>query len=241
MSTNPEVAPVKDQPNMIKGIIARAGQILFLFLFLGIVLFLGSGDIHWIAAWIFLGISILSVVINSVFMLRANPETIAERGRAKGWQDWDKLVSGMWAVVQYLLLPLVAALDHRFNWSGDIGVFWQGIGAIVYAISLTLSGWAMISNAYFSTAARIQSDRGQQVCSTGPYHYVRHPGYVGFILQSPGIAILLGSLWSLIPAVVACMLMIMRTRYEDQMLLTELPGYTVYAQDVRYRLLPGVW
>jgi protein-S-isoprenylcysteine O-methyltransferase Ste14 len=231
----------KDQSNLTGGIIARGGQILFLFIFLGLILFLGSGNIHWTAAWIFLGISIASVTINSFFMLRTSPETVAERGRAKGWQDWDKLVSGLWAGVQYLILPLVAALDQRFGWSGEIGIFWQGIGALLYALSLALSGWAMITNAYFSTAARVQSDRGQQVCNTGPYHYVRHPGYVGFVLQSPSIAILLGSVWALIPAIVASILMIIRTIFEDRMLKEELTGYKEYAQEVKYCLLPGVW
>ncbi len=226
---------------MVGGIIVRAGQILFVFVFLGLVLFIGSGNIRWTAAWVFLGISLVSVAINSIFMLRTSPETVAERGRAKGWQDWDKLVSGLWAGAQYLLLPLVAALDQRYRWSGEIGILWQGIGALVYVLSLALSGWAMISNAYFSTAARIQSDRGQQVCRNGPYHFLRHPGYAGFVLQSPSIAILLGSVWALIPAITASVLMIIRTRLEDRMLQAELHGYTEYAQEVRYRLLPGLW
>jgi protein-S-isoprenylcysteine O-methyltransferase Ste14 len=241
MTTTIETPPSKKQTGIIAGIFARAGQILFLFVFLGLVLFLGSGHIRWTAAWVFLGISLLSVAINAVFMLRTSPETVAERGQAKGWQDWDKLVSGMWAVMQYLLLPLLAALDARFGWSGEIGIIWHGIGVLVYALSLALSGWAMISNAYFSTAARIQTDRGQQVCRTGPYHYVRHPGYAGFVLQSLGIAILLGSVWALIPAILAGVLMIIRTSLEDRMLHKELVGYKEYTQDVRYRLLPGVW
>jgi protein-S-isoprenylcysteine O-methyltransferase Ste14 len=230
-----------NQPSVISGIFLRAGQILFMFIFLGLVLFLGSGTIHWPAAWVFLGISLVSVAINAVFMLLTSPETVAERGRAKGWKDWDKLVSGLWAGVQYLLLPLVAALDQRFDWTGEIGIKLQGVGAAIYALSLALSGWAMISNAYFSTAARIQADRGQQVCRSGPYRFVRHPGYVGFVLQSPSIAILLGSVWALLPAIVASVLMIIRTILEDRMLQAELEGYTEYAQEVRYRLVPRVW
>ncbi len=36
-------------------------------------------------------------------------------------------------------------------------------------------------------------------------------------------------------------LMILRTALEDQTLQKELAGYGEYAQQVRYRLLPGVW
>ncbi len=233
--------PSADQPGVTAGVLARAGQILFVFILLGLILFLGAGTIHWPAAWVFLVISVVSVAINAIFMLRTSPETVAERGLAKGWHKWDKLISGLWAVFQYLLLPLVAALDQRYDVTGEIGFLWQGMGAMVYALSLALSGWAMISNAYFSTAARIQTDRGQQVCRSGPYRFVRHPGYVGFIVQSPAIAILLGSIWALIPAIVASVLMLIRTIMEDRMLQAELPGYSDYSQEVRYRLLPGVW
>jgi protein-S-isoprenylcysteine O-methyltransferase Ste14 len=118
---------------------------------------------------------------------------------------------------------------------------WQLLGATVYAFSLALSSWAMITNAYFSTVARIQSERDQQVCRTGPYRYVRHPGYIAFMLQSLSTAILLGSLWAIIPAVLAMTCIILRTIFEDRMLLEELEGYPQYAREVRYRLVPGLW
>jgi protein-S-isoprenylcysteine O-methyltransferase Ste14 len=241
MSVSPEPSSEKQQPNLIKGILARGGQILFMFIVLGLILFIGSGDLHWRAAWIYLGIGILSVLVNSFFMLRTSPETVAERGTAKGWRDWDKLISGLWAAAQYLFLPLIAALDHRFGWTGEISIHWQISGALVYALSLALSGWAMITNAYFSTAARIQTDRGQKVCKSGPYRYVRHPGYIGFGLQSVSTALLLGSAWALIPAVLAVALMVTRTVFEDHMLRAELSGYEEYTHEVRFQLIPGIW
>jgi protein-S-isoprenylcysteine O-methyltransferase Ste14 len=233
----------KDQHNqeVTSGILARGGQILFMFVFLGVVLFLSAGNLKWTAAWAYLGISLVSVVINAYFMLRTSPETVAERGQAKGWKNWDKLVSGLWASTQYLILPLVAGLDERFHWSGEIGLVGQGIGGLVYSFSLAVSGWAMITNAYFSTAARIQSDRGQQVCKSGPYRYIRHPGYASFFLQTLSVAILLGSWWALIPAIITGVLMVIRTALEDRMLQEELAGYKEYTQEVKYRLLPGVW
>jgi len=104
-----------------------------------------------------------------------------------------------------------------------------------------VNGWAMITNAFFSTAARIQSDRGQQVCRSGPYRYIRHPAYASIVIQSISMAVLLGSLWALIPAIAASVLIITRTALEDRMLLAELAGYKEYGQVVRYRLVPGLW
>jgi protein-S-isoprenylcysteine O-methyltransferase Ste14 len=111
----------------------------------------------------------------------------------------------------------------------------------VFTAGMALFGWAMITNAYFSTAARIQSDRGQTVCRSGPYRFVRHPGYSGTILQSVGTSFLLGSLWSLIPTAAAVACMVARTVLEDRMLQDELTGYKDFARDVPHRLIPGVW
>jgi protein-S-isoprenylcysteine O-methyltransferase Ste14 len=51
----------------------------------------------------------------------------------------------------------------------------------------------------------------------------------------------LGSLWALIPAILLCPLLVLRTIWEDRTMLEELPGYMDYTQRVRYRLIPGVW
>jgi protein-S-isoprenylcysteine O-methyltransferase Ste14 len=108
-------------------------------------------------------------------------------------------------------------------------------------LSLAFASWAMIENAFFSTAVRIQTDRGQTVCQTGPYRFVRHPGYVGFILQSLATPILLGSIWALLPGMAAGIALVVRTGFEDRALQVELPGYREYAQQIRFRLLPGFW
>jgi protein-S-isoprenylcysteine O-methyltransferase Ste14 len=195
----------------------------------------------WLWAWVLLGIYLVSVFINSAFMLRTSPETIAERGQPKEMKDWDKLVGGLWGLAQFLLLPLVAGLDVRFGWTRELSTPWHLAGAVVFAAGLGLFGWAMITNAYFSTVVRIQSDRGQSVCSTGPYRFVRHPGYVGAILQSFGMPFLLGSFWALVPGLAAAGLMLVRTYLEDRTLQAELPGYREFARQVRYRLVPGLW
>jgi protein-S-isoprenylcysteine O-methyltransferase Ste14 len=55
------------------------------------------------------------------------------------------------------------------------------------------------------------------------------------------VALVLGSLWALIPGLMAALLLAVRTALEDRTLQSELDGYREYAQRVRYRLLPGVW
>ena len=79
------------------------------------------------------------------------------------------------------------------------------------------------------------------MCDTGPYQFVRHPGYAGNILALFGIVLALSSVWTLMPTAVAIIISVIRTALEDRTLQEELPGYQDYAQRVRYRLIPGVY
>lgn len=241
MNTTPEVSPTENHPNIAAGIAARVLQIVIGFGLIAAVLFLAAGRLNWLWAWVLLGIYLVSVLINSAFMFHTSPETIAERGRTREMRGWDKVVGGLWGIAQWLLLPLIAGLDVRFGWTRELSTPWHVVGAVVFAAGLGLFGWAMITNAYFSTVVRIQTDRGQTVCSSGPYRSVRHPGYVGTILQALGLPFLLGSLWAMIPGITAVGFMIIRTALEDRTLQAELPGYREFVQEVRYRLIPGIW
>jgi protein-S-isoprenylcysteine O-methyltransferase Ste14 len=241
MNSKSAVPMTGDHSKVAEGIVARLAQIAVGFIFEAVVLFLAAGRLNWVWAWVFLGIYLVSVSVNSAFMVRTSPETIAERGKPGEMKDWDKLVSGLWSLAQFVLLPLTAALDVRFGWTQGLGTAWHITGAAVFAAGLGLFGWAMITNAYFSTTVRIQSERGQTVCSSGPYRFIRHPGYSGTILQSLGVPLLLGSWWALIVSITAVVLIAVRTSLEDRTLQAELPGYQDFAGEVRYRLVPGIW
>jgi protein-S-isoprenylcysteine O-methyltransferase Ste14 len=224
-----------------RGILVRFGQVAFVFIIQALVLFLTANQFNWLWAWVFLGICVASVSINSFFILRTHPETIAERGQPKETKDWDKLVGGLWSLCIFLAVPFVGGLDVRFGWTPAHNPVYNIAGGVMLTSGLGLGGWAMISNAYFSTAVRIQSDRGHTVCRSGPYRFVRHPGYAGFVLQSLGTPILLGSFWAVIPGILAAALMVLRTLLEDRMLQSELTGYREFVDEVRYRLVPGIW
>ncbi len=208
--------------------------------FQAVVLILSSGRLNWAWAWAFIGLYLIGILINASFLLHYSPETIAERARASGMKNWDRMIGGLWTVMHFVVMLLIAGLDERFGWTGPIPFPLHLAGGVIFALGFALFSWAMISNAYFATVVRIQNDRGHTVCATGPYRFVRHPGYVGAIIQSFAIPVMLGSLWALIPGGVAALLMVFRTAPEDRTLRDELDGYRGYTSRVRYRLLPGV-
>jgi protein-S-isoprenylcysteine O-methyltransferase Ste14 len=79
------------------------------------------------------------------------------------------------------------------------------------------------------------------VADSGPYRYVRHPGYVSVILTFIGLPLALGTWAALIPGLIGVVLYVVRTALEDRTLQAELPGYAEFAQRTRFRLLPGIW
>jgi protein-S-isoprenylcysteine O-methyltransferase Ste14 len=104
-----------------------------------------------------------------------------------------------------------------------------------------VSIWPVAVNRHFEPGVRIQKDRGQTVVDTGPYAIIRHPGYSSATLLIVGMALMLGSFWALVPAVIAIIGTAVRTLLEERTLRAELPGYTEYTQRVKYRWVPGVW
>ena len=223
------------------GIRLRFGQVVAVLLLQAALLFATAGTLRWAGAWMFLAVTVVFLVVNGTLLLRRSPETVAERGRPGPMAEWDRRVAGIWAIASYIVLPVVAGLDVRLGGGARLVWSWTVVGALLLLGALSFAGWAMAVNAFFSTAVRIQSERGHSVCQTGPYRLMRHPGYVGFIVQSIATPLTLGSVWALVPALLAVVSMIARTTLEDRLLVASLPGYQEYAARVRYRLVPGVW
>lgn len=211
---------------------------------IGIPLFLGAGTLQWGWAWLFTVITLIGWVVLSLVLVRLNPELLNERGKRTkaliGTKRWDWMIMSVYAVL-LLAAPFVAGLDYRYVWSAPTSDAIKVIGIAILALSFIPLTWSMAVNRFFEATVRIQANREHQVISSGPYRYMRHPGYVGVILQFIAIPLSLGTLVAWIPALLGAALFVLRTALEDRTLQAELPGYADYAQRVRFRLLPFIW
>jgi protein-S-isoprenylcysteine O-methyltransferase Ste14 len=79
------------------------------------------------------------------------------------------------------------------------------------------------------------------VIKEGLYKHIRHPMYLGIILFFLGLPFVLASWWAILPNIVIIGLFVYRTFREDRMLVKGLSGYVEYKEEVKYRLLPGIW
>lgn len=205
------------------------------------LLFLAAGRLDYWQGWVYMILNTIIILLMG-FVLTQNVDLIEERLRpGQGIQGWDKVYFAL-STPMYLICLIVAGLDvGRYGWTGPLPAWVYGLGLGVYLLGQAIFLWARYVNNYFSSVVRIQTDRGQTVCKAGPYRYVRHPGYVGGMLFALAMPLILGSLWALIPQVIAALLLIWRTGREDRLLQAELPGYAEYTQETRYRLVPGIW
>lgn len=204
-----------------------------------VVLFLSAGTIQWPAAWIYLIALVINTVVISLLM---DPELLEERNQiGHGVKRWDIPLALIMGRLGPLVTLLIAGLDRRFGGSPLVHIGWV-IAAFVFLLAgLAISDWAVLANRFFSGVVRIQTERGHQVVQTGPYRWVRHPGYLGSILYILATPVILGSLWAFIPAGLTAAAAVMRTELEDHTLQNELSGYSEYARRVSARLIPGLW
>jgi len=230
-----------DPTSIRKGVVKRGWQLVVTGALFAALLFVPAGRLDWWQAWAFLGVFLVAVVGNATFLLRRDPGLVAERAEAgEGNQKrWDKLLTNALTVLTIVMF-LTAGLDKRFAWT-EIPAPICVVGLAFILVGNVLVAWSMSANRFFSRVVRIQEDRGHEVCDSGPYHFVRHPGYVGMIVYTPAMAIGLGSWAAAIFAALVVAVFVVRTALEDRTLRAELPGYADYAARVRYRLVPGLW
>ncbi|HEX8925456.1 MAG TPA: isoprenylcysteine carboxylmethyltransferase family protein [Terriglobales bacterium] len=111
-------------------------------------------------------------------------------------------------------------------------------GLLLQVIALTFAAWGRIAlGSNWSGAVTIGD--GQRLVRGGPYAWVRHPIYLGFILAAIGSAIVVGRLEAIFGAVLILAAFLRKWRIEEDALRRRFgEDYEVYADHVR-AFLPG--
>ncbi|MCF7797419.1 MAG: isoprenylcysteine carboxylmethyltransferase family protein [Candidatus Marinimicrobia bacterium] len=202
-----------------------------------------SFDWDWLEAWVYAIVAVLGFFISHWLVWRRSPDLLSERAQMLNHPDaksWDRILAPALALGGGLI-PIAAGFERVF---GEVQEFSLPVKSLALAgiiLGYVLGTWALVTNRYFSGMVRIQTDRGHAVVSSGPYRWVRHPGYTGAFITYVGMSFWLDSTWSILPMLLVNLVVIIRTKLEDETLQAELAGYPEYAEKPRYRLVPGVW
>lgn len=202
-----------------------------------------SGRWGWWEAWAFAGTYIGNFVISRGLAARRHPDLLEERVRSLEHEDTEPLdkILAPALVLLGALLPIVAGIEawlvgsDPFSWPVSVAA------VLAMAAGYGFGSWALVENRFFSGTIRIQEERGHEVCTTGPYRIVRHPGYAGALLGYVVSPLVLDSLWAFVPAAISIAVFVVRIVVEERTLVGRLAGYEEYTRSTRYRLVPGVW
>jgi protein-S-isoprenylcysteine O-methyltransferase Ste14 len=226
------------QDKLGAGLVLRSASVLVL---MTVFTFLVAGRLDYWPGWAYNGLNILIILITYV-VLRDRKDLIRERLKpGRGMKKWDKIYY-LVSTPLFFAMFIASVLDGgRFHRIPPVPVVVIVLGGLAYSIGQIMLLWAKWANRFFSAVVRIQKDRGQTVCSDGPYRFVRHPGYLGGLVFTLATPLFLGSYAGLIPAIATLAPLLIRTSLEDRTLHEELAGYAEYACKVPYRLIPYVW
>lgn len=193
----------------------------------------GSGD-RQDGQWLLAGYGGLLGFFVLEYLCR-QPGTASALAPSERDQGTTRLIIAAYGVA--IDLPL---LSRRLP-IGQLRVAVARAGVAAQVTGLALRGYSMraLGSSYTRTL-RIEANH-QAVVQTGPYRWIRHPGYLGSLLTWTGFALTSRNL----PTVVLVSGLLgaayrRRITAEEQMLRRELRGYEHYAQRTS-RLIPFVW
>jgi protein-S-isoprenylcysteine O-methyltransferase Ste14 len=219
-------------------LVLKSISILLFFL---VITFIIAGRLDYWQGWVFNGLNFFFIFITYIVLIDRK-DLIRERLKpGKGMKTWDRIYYAI-STPLFFVMFIISILDAgRFYWKPTIPLVIILLSIILYSVGQIIVIWAKKTNKFFSSVVRIQLDRKQTVCSSGPYKFIRHPGYLGGIIFTIVTPFLLGSFWGLIPAIITIVIVMMRTYLEDETLKKELTGYIDYSKKVKYRIIPFIW
>ena len=214
--------------------------------FLALITFPIANDWGWLEGWAFVITFVINIAVSYVYINKKNPRVIRNRmkvkkegitARTKKSAGSDKFIVPITGL-GFFGAMILSGLNHRYGWT-SIPFAVEMIGLAVVNAGMIIMDIAMLQNAFASKLLDIK--KGQELVDTGLYAHVRHPLYSGVILMIMALPIALGSWWALIPAAIGVLSLVLRIKFEEEMLIKGMDGYTDYRTRVKYKLLPRIY
>lgn len=144
----------------------RIKEVIIGLLIVSVILFVSAGRLDWVWGWVFVGIYAISLLINTLMVLRVNPETINRRGqKPENQPEWDKKLMRVYAPL-VIISPVVAGLDTCFGWS-DVPL-WLQLGIIPFGLlAYLITSRAMVHNPFLAQQVAVQKEAGIRLLRQG--------------------------------------------------------------------------
>jgi protein-S-isoprenylcysteine O-methyltransferase Ste14 len=209
-------------------------------LFASLIFIAGGRLLYW-QAILYTILSVIGTSLSHLLAPRGSELSHDRASRAKEGTKRDRMLLGGYFLLTIIMF-VVAGLDSgRFKWSGEISINQMVVGMVLMIAGQLLFALARRANVFFFSTLRIETEKEHKVCQTGPYKYIRHPGYLGLIVSIIGFPLVLNSSWSFLPVFAAVSILVIRTYWEDIYLRENLNTYDDYMVKTRWRLVPGIF
>ena len=218
--------------------------VVYITLIFGGLLFLPARTLDWPRAWIFLGVTIVAIVVVMFTVFPGREDLLKERfkpGIQKGQPLADKVILLLFMVSFYGFVAFIPVDVFRLHLLSRPGPAVSALGLPLYLLGWMLISLAFRENAFAAPVVKHQKERNQTTVDTGVYGFVRHPMYAGFLPLILGMALWLESYAALLLAIIPIAVVVVRIGIEERFLKRELEGYESYTQRVRHRLIPFFW
>lgn len=199
--------------------------------------FLPAGTIEFWEAWVYMGILFTPMIFVLIYLLKKDPELLERRMKIKEKEEPQKVFVKLSFLVFFIAF-IIPGFDYRFEWS-EVPFIVIIIADLFIFIGYLLFFLVLKENTYASRI--IEVEKGQKVISTGPYAIIRHPMYVAVLTIYVLSPLALGSYWAVLAVLPLPLIIILRIKNEEKILIDKLSGYREYTQKVKYRLIPYIW
>ncbi len=205
----------------------------------------------WWEAWTVIGSMAVIITIGYAIINKKNPRVIRNRAKFKKvgvTKETKKSAGSDWFIMPLMTIGFLGAfvypaLEKRFTFTAPypfpIPLWAEIIGFVLMIFGFAFLMTAQAQNAFASKILDINKE--QKLIDTGLYGKVRHPLYSGAFFWAIGTPLALGSIVGLAGSFLVILSLLIRIKFEEEMLIKGMEGYDEYRKRVKYKLIPGIY